>query len=206
MVPDDGRPEQKRVDVAGTRGPVWTLVERGDMKIKSLLVVWVLAGLVSGCDPGKETAAGVTPPSDVADEVAEAEPEASAPACGQGEGYDQLPSGICVQSHYDVRNVRQYQDKQGRDRTRVTFAYSNGVDDVVGSIGNALTVAGYRKREPENKADGNIWVPFTKGDSGTTYLEVKPSSEGNVPGSGTFFIDFLEGPADVDDPPQAPVG
>lgn len=176
------------------------------MKIKSLLVVCALVGLASGCDSRKETAAEVPPPSDVATEVAVAESEASAPKCRQAEGYDRLPSGICMQVQFDVRSVRQYQDKQGRERTRVTFAYVNGVEDVVASVGSALTVAGYRKREPENKADGSTLVPFTKGDSGTTYLEVKPSSDGDVPGSGTFFIDFRDGPADVADATQAPAG
>src|SRR5690606_22646199 len=119
---------------------------------------------------------------------------------------DRLPSGICMQPQFDVRSVRQYQDKQGRERTRVTFAYSNGVDDVVGAMGNALTAAGYRKREAENKADGSILVPFTKDDRGTTYLEVKPSADRDMPGSGTFFIDFRDGTADAAGAPQASAG
>lgn len=175
------------------------------MKIKSLLVVCALAGLASGCDSRKETAAGATPPSDVAAQAAVAEPEASAPSCLRGEGYDRLPSEICMQLQFDVRGIRQYQDKQGRERTRVTFAYTNGIDDVVESMGSAMTVAGYRKREPETKADGSILVPFTKGDSGTTYLEVKPSDR-DVPGGGTFFIDFRDGPPDAPVQPPASAG
>lgn len=126
--------------------------------------------------------------------------------CGQGEGYDRLPSRICMQPQFDFRSLREYHDKQGRERTRVTFAYYNGVDDVLGSTGSALTAAGYRKREAENKADGSILVPFTKGDSGTTYLEVKPPADGDLPGSGTFFIDFRDGPADTVGAPPAAAG
>lgn len=170
------------------------------MKIKSLLIVCALAGVAAGCDSRKEPATGAAPQPEVMAEGAVAEPEAPAPSCLQGEGYDRLPSGICMRLQFDVRGVRQYQDKQGRGRTRVTFAHANGVDDVVESMSNALTVAGYRKREPENKADGSILVPFTKGDSGTTYLEVKPSSDGDVPRSGTFFIDFRDVPTDASGP------
>ena len=40
--------------------------------------------------------------------------------------------------------------------------------------------------------------PWTfKDDRGTTYLEVKPSADRDMPGSGTFFIDFRDGTADA---------
>ena len=58
-----------------------------------------------------------------------------------------------------------------------------------------MTTSGYRAREVENKENGSILVPFTKKEAGTTYLEVKPSSEAGAPDSGEFFIDFRDIPA-----------
>ena len=166
------------------------------MKVKSFVLMCVFAGLAMGCDSGKDTAVDAAPQPEVA-----AESEVSAPTCLQGEGYDRLPSDVCVHRQFGFRATRHYQDKQGRDRTRVTFAYENGVDNVVESMGSAFTSAGYRMRERENKADGSILVPFTKGDAGTTYLEIKPLSDGDAAGGGTFFVDFRDAPTV---PSQAP--
>jgi hypothetical protein len=162
------------------------------MKLEFLALACVAAGLVAGCKPGNDAAVDATQPS--AEQVAEA-PKPPVPACLRGKGYDQLPSGVCLHQQFGFQSVRHYQDKQGNDRTRVTFAYEHGIEGVVATITDALTDKGYRARERENKANGSILLPFTKRQAGTTYLEIKPDPDGVAPGSGKFFIDYRDVPA-----------
>lgn len=162
------------------------------MRLGFIALVCIAAGLVAGCDSGNDAAVDAT--RQPVEQVAE-DPKPPVPACLQGKGYDQLPPGVCIDRQFEFRSVRHYQDKQGNERTRVTFAYGNGVEDVVGTITGALTNNGYRARDRENKTNGNILLPFTKRQVGTTYLEIKPASDGATPDGGEFFIDYRDVPA-----------
>lgn len=172
-------------------GPDFKVIE-GKMKLGFLALACVVAGLVAGCDSRNDAAVDAT--QQPVEQAAEA-PKPPVPACLQGKGYDQLPPDVCINRQFAFRSVRHYRDKQGNGRTRVTFAYENGIEDVVGTITNALAGNGYRVRERENKMNGSILLPFTKRQSGTTYLEIKPASDGATPGSGEFFIDYRDVPA-----------
>lgn len=162
------------------------------MRLGFLALACVVAGFAAGCDSTNDAATDTA--RQPVEQVAEA-PEPPVRACLQGKGYDQLPPGVCIDRQFEFRSVRHYQDKQGNNRTRVTFAYGNGVEDVVGAITGALTNNGYRARERENKANGSILLPFTKREAGTTYLEIKPASDGATPVNGDFFIDYRDAPA-----------
>lgn len=114
-------------------------------------------------------------------------------SCAAGQGFNQLPAGVCLADQYMFVDQRDYVGPDGSGRRRLTFGY-HGIDqaDVVDEVAKALVAAGYRRRDGQVKADGASWVPFTKSDLGTTYLEVLPPSN-SAEAEGQFFVDFRSG-------------
>lgn len=161
------------------------------MKASVPLIVLMLA--VTGCHQRETPPAQVqaVPDPSVA-QMTEAAPP-PAPKCATGTGYESLPTDVCLPESYEVSKHLSYTDSQGRARMRVVFGYSRqDAEGVVSSMTLAMKSAGYRVYPRVAKEDGSISIPFTKKESGTTYLEVKqlpPSGDGGQ--RGVFFLDFL---------------
>ena len=137
--------------------------------------------LVSAC--GKEPVAPVAS-NEAAMQVAE--PNQS--ECVTAEGYDLLPSNVCLTQRYRFQDQKTYADKQGRERRRVSFRYeSSDEQTVVASISQSLRGAGFYARPPMPTTDGSTQIPFTAKERGTLYLVVKSGTATD----GGLFIDFL---------------
>ena len=144
----------------------------------------LFAALASSCGQQPEQDSAAASPAAAASTRA---PEQ--PTCGSGRGFDALPAGVCLPAEYVFVEQKNYTDKQGRDRMRLTFNFNGAdADTTAKSIAATLKAAGYNPYPPTRTADGAIQVSLTKAP-GTLYLQAK-QKEGAEP-AGTFFLDFL---------------
>lgn len=157
------------------------------MKIRILAMVCAAVAVLAACNSKQETSVDTArAPS----KQGTSEP-ASPQACVNAKGYDQLPRDLCMQQQYALRATRHYQDKQGNHRTRVSFAYNTSSPELLESMTSVLRSAKYRPRATTTRGDGSILAPFTKTGSGTTYLEIWPSSKDSASG-GKFSLDYRD--------------
>ncbi|TWT17611.1 hypothetical protein [Luteimonas wenzhouensis] len=151
------------------------------------LILLALAGCAEQGAPSQQTAAVEPAPVEPVQPPAE--------SCGAGEGFADLPAGVCLPDRFAYAQRRDYADGQGNPRLRLTFGYRGASQaETVDAVAKSLEKAGFRRREGENKPNGVVWVPFTKTELGTTYLEVGPLAESATgEAQGQFFLDFRTG-------------